>query len=148
MHRKYNGDKWDPFYKQIPLSLIHHINGNAIYNTSHPLLDLLVGQLEVEAPSPVNSFPYDYRMSQIMTEGALGIVPEIAPKILMNEDGENITMTNNTALFARWYNKYKDEFPFKETPVIQNFAATNIIPRHIGPEYIIHGAKLYSQWGT
>ena len=44
-----------------------------------------------------------------MTEGALGIVPEIAPKILMN-----ITMTNNTALFARWYNN------FKETPVIQN----------------------------
>ena len=73
-------------------------------------------------------------------------VPEIAPKILMNEDGKNITMTNNTALFAKWYNTYKDKFPFKETPVIQNFAATNIIPCYIGPEYIIHGAKLYSQW--
>ena len=56
------------------------------------------------------------------------------------------SMTNNTTLFAKQYNTYEDEFLFKETPIIQNFAATNIIPRHIGPEYIIHRAKLYSQW--
>jgi len=34
-------------------------------------------------------------VSQIMTEGALGIVPKIVPKILMN-----ITITNDTTLFA------------------------------------------------
>lgn len=32
------------------------------------------------------------------------------------------------------------------TPAIHNYAATNLIPRHLGPEYITHGAKLYSPW--
>ena len=50
-----------------------HTNGNGIYNTSHPLLDRLVGQLEVEAPCPYNSIPYDYRMSQMWIEGTMGI---------------------------------------------------------------------------
>ncbi|KAL7523597.1 hypothetical protein ACHAWF_000587, partial [Thalassiosira exigua] len=60
-NRQYDGDKWDNFYEKIPISLLHHTNGNAIYNTSHPLLERLVGQLEVEAPCPYNSIPYDYR---------------------------------------------------------------------------------------
>ena len=83
---QYDGDKWDTFYESIPISLLHHTNGNAIYNTSHPLLERLVGQLEVEAPCPYNSIPYDYRMSQMWVEGTLGIVPELAPKIMLNEE--------------------------------------------------------------
>jgi hypothetical protein len=59
----------DAFYEKIPISLLHHTNGNGIYNTSHPLLERLVGQLEVEAPCPYNSIPYDYRMSQMWVEG-------------------------------------------------------------------------------
>ena len=59
----------DAFYESIPISLLHHTNGNGIYNTSHPLLERLVGQLEVEAPCPYNSIPYDYRMSQMWVEG-------------------------------------------------------------------------------
>lgn len=62
---QYDGDKWDVFYEKIPISLLHHTNGNAIYNTSHPLLERLVGQLEVEAPCPYNSIPYDYRSKKI-----------------------------------------------------------------------------------
>jgi hypothetical protein len=42
---EYDGDKWDNFYEKIPISLLHHTNGNAIYNTSHPLLERLVGQV-------------------------------------------------------------------------------------------------------
>ncbi len=53
-HRKYNGDKWDNFYEAIPMALLDHTNGNGIYNTSHPLLERLVGQLEVEAACPVS----------------------------------------------------------------------------------------------
>eukprot|EP00804_Cyclotella_cryptica_P028506 CCRYP_014798-RB/>CCRYP_014798-RB protein AED:0.04 eAED:0.04 QI:2126/1/1/1/0.85/0.62/8/1277/1088 len=40
----------------------------------------------------------------------------------------------------------QDETPYKFTKAIHNYAATNLIPRHLGPEYIIHGAKLYSPW--
>lgn len=146
IHSQYDGDKWDQFYEQIPISLLHHTNGNAIYNTSHPLMERLVGQLEVEAPCPYNSIPYDYRMSQMWVEGTLGIVPELAPKIMLNEEGENITLSDNLQIFSKWGDLYKDEDPFKYTKVIHNYAATNLIPRHLGPEYIIHGAKLYSPW--
>ena len=145
-HSQYDGDKWDTFYESIPISLLHHTNGNAIYNTSHPLLERLVGQLEVEAPCPYNSIPYDYRMSQMWVEGTLGIVPELAPKIMLNEEGENITLSDNLEMFKKWADIWEREDPFKYTPVIHNYAATNLIPRHLGPEYIIHGAKLYSPW--
>jgi len=105
-----------------------------------------VGQLEVEAPCPYNSIPYDYRMSQMWVEGTLGIVPELAPKIMLNEEGENITLSDNINMFKKWADIWEKETPFKYTPVIHNYAATNLIPRHLGPEYIIHGAKLYSPW--
>ncbi|KAL9187722.1 hypothetical protein ACHAXT_006100 [Thalassiosira profunda] len=143
---RYSGDKWDVFYEKIPISLLHHTNGNGIYNTSHPLLERLVGQLEVEAPCPYNSIPYDYRMSQMWVEGTLGIVPELAPKIMLNEEGENITLSDNLAQFKKWADIWEKEDPFKYTPAIHNYAATNLIPRHMGPEYVIHGAKLYSPW--
>ena len=145
-HSQYDGDKWDNFYEKIPISLLHHTNGNAIYNTSHPLLERLVGQLEVEAPCPYNSIPYDYRMSQMWVEGTLGIVPDLAPKIMLSEEGENITLSDNRDMFKKWAEIWEREDPFKYTPVIHNYAATNLIPRHLGPEYIIHGAKLYSPW--
>eukprot|EP00986_Skeletonema_menzelii_P002113 scaffold583_cov154-Skeletonema_menzelii.AAC.6 len=174
---QYDGDKWDAFYEDIPISLLHHTNGNGIYNTSHPLLERLTGQLEVEAPCPYNSIPYDYRMSQMWVEGTLGIVPELAPKIMLNEEGENITLSDNKAMFTKWANSesycqsafiischvsysansflislhrhttgWKDEEPYRFTKAIHNYAATNLIPRHLGPEYVIHGAKLYSPW--
>jgi hypothetical protein len=109
-------------------------------------MERLVGQLEVEAPCPYNSIPYDYRMSQMVVEGAMGIVPELAPKIMLNEEGENITLSNNTDMFRKWWDMYKHENPFKETPAIHNYAATNLIPRHLGVEHVIHGAKLYAPW--
>ena len=143
---QYDGDKWDAFYESIPISLLHHTNGNGIYNVSHPLLERLTGQLEVEAPCPYNSIPYDYRMSQMWTEGMLGIVPKLAPKIMLNEEGVNITLSDNLAMFSKWANRWKDEEPYKYTSAIHNYAATNLIPRHLGPEYVIHGAKLYSPW--
>lgn len=140
------GDKWDNFYEAIPLALLDHTNGNGIYNTSHPLLERLVGQLEVEAACPYNSIPYDFRMSQMWIEGTMGIVPKLAPAIMLDDEGKNITLSNNTAQFMKWADEWKHGHPFKETPVIHNYAATNLIPRHLGPEYIIHGAKLYSPW--
>ena len=100
----------------------------------------------MEAPCPYNSIPYDYRMSQMWVEGALGIVPELAPKIMLNGEGENITLSDNKAMFSKWANRWKDKEPYKFTKAIRNYAATNLIPRHIGPEYVIHGAKLYSPW--
>jgi len=85
-------------------------------------------------------------MSQMWVEGTLSIVPELAPKIMINEEGNNITLSDNLDMFKKWADIWEKEDPFKYTPVIHNYAATNLIPRHLGPEYIIHGAKLYSPW--
>jgi len=85
-------------------------------------------------------------MSQMWVEGTLEIVPDLAPKIMLNEEGENITLSDNIDMFKKWAEIWEREDPFKYTPVIHNYAATNLIPRHLGPEYIIHGAKLYSPW--
>jgi len=49
-------------------------------------------------------------------------------------------------MFTKWANQWKDENPYKFTKAIHNYASTNLIPRHLGPEYVIHGAKLYSPW--
>ena len=54
------------------------------------------------------SIPYDYRMSQMWVEGTLGIVPELAPKIMLNEEGENITLSDNIAMFTKWANRKCD----------------------------------------
>ena len=43
-------------------------------------------------------------MSQMWVEGTIGIVPELAPKIMLNEEGENITLSDNRAMFQRWAN--------------------------------------------
>ena len=48
-----------------------------------------MGQFEIGAPCLCNSIPYDYRMSQIITEVAQ-IVPKLAPKIMLSVKGENI----------------------------------------------------------
>ena len=44
--------------------------------------------------------------------------------------------------------RYTHRHPLTSPPSnpVHNYAATNLIPRHLGPEYIIHGAKLYSPW--
>ena len=45
---KYHGYKWHDFEEHLPLPLLHHINGNAIYNVSHGLTRLMLKQLEHE----------------------------------------------------------------------------------------------------
>ena len=58
-----------------------------------------------------NSIPYDYRMSQMWVEGTLGIVPTLAPKIMLNEEGENITLSNNLDMFKKWADIWEKEIP-------------------------------------
>jgi len=155
---RYLGDKWDNMdaidrgtyqwyhYDDVPPALSDHQSGNSIYNTSHPLLERLVSQLEIEAASPYTSIPYDYRMSQIWVEGLTGKVPRLPPKILINEEGHQIQLANNTDMFQRWAVAWREKKPFKYSTVMANYAATNLLPRHLGEEHLVHGAKFYSPW--
>ena len=143
---KYTGDKWDSFYDQLPLSLVNHINGNAIYNVTHPLLEVLINRLEEEANTPFNTIPYDYRISQIMAEAETGTTPEIPIKIKESYSGKrwNESVSSITNIFKS-VQQYISKAPIKQTSLIANYAATNIVTSHIGEEYIIHGAVVYEQ---
>jgi hypothetical protein len=151
---KYRGDKWYDFIKQLEIPLLNHINGNAIYNVSHALMNLMLGQLEVEADQMYNFIPFDLRMGQMWTEGTLGIVQNMLPTgTLENVAASVVTPRNNTQLFQQWW----DDFGFlggangtassiQESTVIKNYAATNMLAKFLGPEIVIHGAAMFKRW--
>jgi len=135
----------------------HHINGNAVYNITHPLMKKLVTQLQLEEDTPYHSIPYDYRISQILVEGMLGIVPEIPPDIVKNWSNNNgQELERNTKKFSAWWAKYgrkngkTGSTIIRESQVIANYAGTNILPRHklsINAS-LVHGAMQYASWDS
>ena len=136
--------------------IINHINGNAVYNISHPLMQLMLGQLEVEADQMYNFIPFDLRMGQMWVEGSLGIVENMLPAMrnLENLVPNVTTPENNTGLFQLWWDQYgyvggpDGTGPsMQESRVIKNYAATNMLTKFLGPETIIHGAAMFKRWG-
>lgn len=64
---KYIGDRWDEFRDQLPLGMQHHLNGNAVYNLSHPLITALVDDLM--NPESEYTSSYDLRLAEMLLEG-------------------------------------------------------------------------------
>eukprot|EP00591_Stephanopyxis_turris_P007579 CAMPEP_0195515324 /NCGR_PEP_ID=MMETSP0794_2-20130614/6429_1 /TAXON_ID=515487 /ORGANISM="Stephanopyxis turris, Strain CCMP 815" /LENGTH=918 /DNA_ID=CAMNT_0040643727 /DNA_START=275 /DNA_END=3031 /DNA_ORIENTATION=- len=139
---KYDGHSWDSFLDAVPLALLHHINGNAVYNISHPYLNLIVNELEEEQNTIFNSIPYDYRISQMVVEGSLGILPEFPHKYIRDDNGDPIILEQKLK-FRQWWEAFKADNPMKESSIITNFAATNFLPSHINGAAIVHGEGLY-----
>jgi len=154
---KYDGDSWDEFRSSLPISLQHHINGNAVYNATHPLLKKLLNQLQLEGDTPYHAVPYDYRISQILVEGMLGILPDLPPDIVNNWSNNNgLKLKRNTKKFRAWWNKYGSKRGesrntlIRESDVIANYAGTNLLPRHMESieASLIHGATHYASWNS
>ncbi len=64
----YRGDRWDLMMTEVHPSLKNHINGNAVYNSSHPKMRFLINRLEEDHHTDDRSVPFDYRISQIIYE--------------------------------------------------------------------------------
>jgi len=155
---KYVGDSWDEFRSSLPLSLQHHINGNALYNVKHSLFKNLLTQLQLEGGTPYHAVPYDYRISQILVEGMLGVLPEIPPYIVekwSNETG--LELECYTEKFHGWWDTYgrnsnakQGSSIIRESQVIVNYAGTNLLPRHKESiqASLIHGAVYYTPWDS
>jgi len=151
---KYRGDKWYDFLNQLEVPLLNHINGNAIYNVSHIIMQLMLKQLEGEADQMYNFIPFDLRMGQMWAEGALGVVENMLPSgQLLNLVPNVTTPKNNTELFGKWWSSAgftggpNGTSPvMQESVAIKNYAATNMLPKFLGPEIIIHGAAMFSRW--
>lgn len=148
---KFKGDAWDPFWSSLPLSLQHHINGNALYNLKHPLTHLLLSQLKEEADTPFNAVSYDYRISQILVEGMLGIRPELPPGIAKEWQKERgLEVPSYKKRFRKWEHQLGEDYFYaiRQSTVIANYAMSNILTSHLENETysIIHGARIFKPW--
>uniref|UniRef100_A0A7S2A676 Uncharacterized protein n=1 Tax=Trieres chinensis TaxID=1514140 RepID=A0A7S2A676_TRICV len=150
MRSKYKGHSWDSFKDIVPLALLEHINGNAAYNLTHPMMQAILDELDSEQDSYFNAIPYDYRISQMITEGSTGIKSDFPFPKMKDENGITpilpIQLPDKMDKFKEWWNKWGSEDPVKESGVIANFAATNYLPEHLGDEPIIHGKGSYQPW--
>lgn len=107
----------------MPLALLHHLNGNGVYNVSHPLMDHIVSELEAEATTAYNAICYDYRISQMLLEASSGIHPKFPYENVVDNDGKAVVLAPKPK-FAKWWNDYSDQEPVKESNVITNIATT------------------------
>jgi hypothetical protein len=119
--------------------LVNHINGNAFYNLTHPLLEAIVQQLESEAGTAANSIPYDYRIAQMVEEVETGEVPMLFTLI---GDDEAIPQD-----FFDLISAFDLEELIRDTPLMGDYARTNMLPSLIGDdEVVIHGARMFAPW--
>lgn len=117
----YRGDRWDMIMPLIETSLKRHINGNAVYNLSHGLTRLVLSEIFSEENHTLNSYPYDYRISQLVYTSDLLY---------------SFQLRNNSV-----WESYRGD-----STVIGNYAATNLHLDFLGDESIIHGATLFDHF--
>jgi hypothetical protein len=138
---KYRGSKWESLQDQVPWSLLNHINGNAFYNLTHPLLQAIVQQLENESGTAANSIPYDYRISQMVEEVQTGQEPGF---FFAENSTEALRLPDH---FVDVMKQYDLEQVIRETPRIGDYASTNILTLQLRPEeVVIHGARIMDSW--
>eukprot|EP00439_Symbiodinium_sp_Y106_P040471 s2369_g4.t5 len=70
----YRGDTWDTFLRNMPMDLLYHINGNAIYNVQHPWLEYLLAKLDEDAALETDSgVAFDVLMANLSFEEFGGV---------------------------------------------------------------------------
>jgi len=116
----YKGDRWDMMMNEVQSTLKNHINGNAVYNVSHPTMKFLLEQLKNGSQYDYNRIPYDYRMSQLIYE--------------------NISLLG-VDIFNKNVGPYKGN-----SKIIGNYASTNMVSELFDDEFIVHGAHMYDEW--
>lgn len=65
---KFKGKAWDEFKELMPQALLDHINGNAIYNLTNPLFQLILHELKEEAGTEWDAVPYgtSYELMRVL----------------------------------------------------------------------------------
>lgn len=118
---RYSGHNWDPYLGHtppiIPDSLAFHLNGNAVYNTTHKFVQDVVAS---ETSALLKSVPFssfDVRFCEVALH-------QLA--------------YNATAL---------PHLGYKQSTVLANFASTLVLPNRIPtPVQLVHGARNVHRW--
>ena len=148
---KYKGHSWDGFKDVMAPSLLNHINGNAIYNITHPLFQRYHKELKKEAGTKFAAVPYDYRISQMVHEGRYGTQPEFPfPWMRHHLSGKRIELHKKPQLVTYWKNhggadldEQDAAYPIKESDVLANFGEGNFLQEHVGNAALVHGMNVY-----
>lgn len=77
---RYRGDTWDPYLSSLPQDVLFHVNGNAIYNLTHPWLMSMVQTLDAELLAGTLSSAFDIRMAQLTLQQYSAADPAIPYK--------------------------------------------------------------------
>lgn len=129
----------------MSLDVLHHINGNAIYNLTNPLLLNIISELEEESKTIFNAIPFDMRVSQIILEASTGI----SQAFIFNTKSRKVDLPNKVTKFTSWWKKYASGYdPVKESKVISNQASMAYCPSDVESASIVHGKKIFLPWNS
>ena len=123
---KYMGRAWTAFKHRMPHALVEHINGNAIYNLTSPLLNRMVRELETESSGLYNAVAYDYRLSQIFFEASSSISSKFPLPRLYGSSDPEVATPSKMAKFRAWWEEMGYTGFFKQSKVVANFGLKNI----------------------
>jgi hypothetical protein len=137
---KYKGNVWDSFIHLMPVALVEHINGNAIYNVTDTLLNLMVDELERESDGLFNAVAYDYRLSQLYFEAAMGITSTFPFPELLELEMNNEGLEPKMAKLFDWWVKYGYEGFYSRSNIIGNYGLKGVLD-DIGSTSIVHGKQ-------
>ena len=141
---KYDGEAWNYFHNQLSTDVLHHINGNGVYNVTDPMLLEMMSELEAEAKTIFNAVPFDLRLSQMMFEGASG---KPCP-FMFNSKKHNVILPDKSAKFVQlWEDHGGSSYgPVKESHVITNRGSHVYMPQDLDEYILVHGKKIYLPW--
>ncbi|CAE7294028.1 CSMD1, partial [Symbiodinium pilosum] len=99
---RYRGELSRGLIVLCPWPRLFHINGNAVYNISHPWLRFLHQQLEEDASAGRSSVAFDVRMANLTMElwNASEDMPYSADSLLIGNYAQ--TLLNSSALYERY----------------------------------------------
>ena len=80
---KYDGNSCDEFRSKLPLSLQHHLNGNAVYNTTRPILKKILNQLNQRKILHIMLFHMIIEYRRYLWRGCLVFHPIFSPILSM-----------------------------------------------------------------
>ena len=145
LQSKYDGGAWGEFAHLLSLDLLHHINGNGVYNVTDPLLLNMISEIEAEAGTIFNAVPFDLRISQMMLEAATG-----APcPFLFNTKKYHIDLPSKVDKFTSWWAELASGYePVKESNVVSNMASMVYKPSEVERYSLVHGKMLYFPWDS